>query len=104
MTQRTSQKLADALRLKGFEDLAKRAEADEFHDFKSPHAFPELTLAAILEGLCRDQSLTADQRNGARAIRHDLIEGTFDADNAESEEWAASPEGQDAFQRLARGE
>jgi hypothetical protein len=101
MTARSSQKLADALRASGFEDLAKRAEADEFHDFLSPHAFPEMQLIGELDALIYTAKTG---RNQAINIRSRAINGEFDADYEESEEWAASPQGQNALRRLARGE
>ena len=39
----------------------------------------------------------------ALAVRARLIEGEFDAGEDESDEWARSPEGQDAFGRLVSG-
>jgi hypothetical protein len=102
MTAKTSQHLADVLRAAGFDDLAVRAEADEFHDFLSPHALPETMLAEILA----DYAATPipAQRIAAMNIRQRLIDGEFDASDEESDEWAASPEGQETFGKLVRGE
>jgi len=94
MTAKSSQKLADALRAAGFETLAQRAEQDEFHDYLSPHDLPAITLNIELAAL----------GPGATAIRQQFLEGDFDATDKESDEWAASPEGQDAFARLVRGD
>jgi hypothetical protein len=102
VTAKTSQHLADVLRAAGFEALAKRAETDEFHDFLSPHATPEMQLAAELAdfvGSAKEEK----QRIAAHMIRQRLIDGEFDASSEESDEWAASPAGQDAFDRLAKG-
>jgi hypothetical protein len=92
MTAKSSQKLADALRSAGFEELAQRAELDEFHDYKSPHDLPAMALNIELTAL------------GPKAtpIRQKFLNGDFDATDEESDEWAASPEGQDAFARLVR--
>ena len=104
MTAATSQKLADSLRAAGFEVLARRAEADEFHDFLSPHALPEMLLAEELAAIMTDRTCTTREQSAAHHIRQRLIDGEFDASKEESDEWAESPEGQDAFQRLARRE
>ena len=94
MTAKSSQKLADALRAAGFEDLAVRAETDEFHDYLSPHDLPAMALNIELTAL----------GPGADAIHELFIQGEFDATEEESDEWAASPEGQEAFGRLVRGD
>lgn len=103
MTARTSQLLADALKAGGFVELAARAEKDEFHDFLSPHAMPEMVLAETLALLSRDFTLTERHRMAAYNIRQRLIDGEFDADLKESDEWAESPEGQAAFKMLKEG-
>jgi hypothetical protein len=102
MTARTSQKLADALRAAGLEDLAKRAEADEFHDFLSPHALPELYLDELLARFHADARCTSKQRVAVLGIRNRLIFGEFDADEQESSDWAESPAGQDAMNSLLK--
>jgi hypothetical protein len=94
MTAKTSQKLADVLRAAGFEDLAKRAETDEFHDFLSPHALPEMML---------DEELVDLIKRGypaAKDIRARHHEGEFDASTAESDEWARSEDGKATFNEL----
>jgi hypothetical protein len=102
VTARTSQLCADALRCAGFEDLAKRAEADEFHDFLSPHATPELIL---VHELTAKMMAAKDNREhiAAANLRQRVINGDFDADLKESDDWAASPEGQAAFEQLMKG-
>ena len=101
MTAKTSQKLADVLRAAGFDDLAQRAEQDEFHDFLSDHALPEMQLAAELADLV-GSAKEEKQRLAAHMIRQRVIDGDFDASNEESEEWAASPEGRSAFTELVK--
>jgi|SRR5262245_54045446 len=103
MTEVTSQKLADALRSAGFEDIAVRAEADEFHDYKSPHALPNMTLESILRGIMHGAKDEKTQM-AAHNLRLRLIDGEFDASKEEGEAWAASPEGQAAFRALHEGE
>ena len=100
MTAKSSQTLADALRKAGFEELAKRAELDEFHDYRSPHDFPEMQLDVELVALMKDESRPQEQRDAARRIREAHHDGAWDATKSESDEWAASPEGQAAFKML----
>lgn len=104
MTAATSQHLADTLRAAGFDALAVRAEADEFHDYLSPHALPETLLDAELAEIAGDLGRPERERMAAHHIRMRHHDGEFDASKAESDDWAESPDGQDAFRRLARGE
>lgn len=104
MTAPTSQKLADALNAAGFDDLALRARANEFHEYLSPHALPLAYLADILAREVTNTSSVEAKRLAAHHIRMRLIDGEFDADEAESADWAMSPEGQEAFRRLKEGE
>lgn len=88
-------KLSAALHEAGLTDLAKLAEQGHYNEFFGPLDTPELTLAAELAQIGSKQAL---------AVRARLIEGEFDAGAEESEEWAQSPEGRDAFSRLVRKE
>lgn len=99
MTAPTSQKLADALRAAGFDDLAKRAKADEFHEFFGPHAAPGMLLAELLFLIYRDDPVEK-HKIAAMNIRQRLIDGDFEASEEESAAWAMSAEGKDAFKRL----
>lgn len=83
--------LAEALDAQGFKQLAKRARKHEFHDFRSPHALPQHELVA---------ELSEFQRQSAERLKMRVIEGEFDATKEESDEWAASPEGQAAMEAL----
>ena len=100
MTAKSSQKLANALRKEGFEELAKRAELDEFHDYLSPHDFPEMQLDVELVAMIKDESRPAEQRDAAQRIREAHHDGAWDATKEESDRWAASPEGQAALRML----
>jgi predicted NAD/FAD-binding protein len=105
MTAKTSQHLADVLRAAGFDDLAERAEraeTDEFHDFLSNHTFPDLVLDTELAGIARDTKRDERQRTAAYHIRMRHHEGEFDASLEESDEWAASTDGQAAYAELTR--
>jgi hypothetical protein len=95
MTAKTSEKLAVALEAAGLKALAIRARTDEFHDYLSDHVFPELELVGLL--------LRAGTP-AAMGLRRRVIDGEFDASREESDEWAASPEGQAAFAELVKGE
>lgn len=92
--QPSSERLACELDRAGFTDLAARARHDEFHDFKSPHAMPEHVLVAELRRL---------KLPAAEALARRVIDGDFDATVEESEAWAKSPEGREAFRALWEG-
>jgi hypothetical protein len=85
-------KLAAALREAGLEELAGRAEQGHYNEFFGPLGLPELHLAAELACIATP---------AAMAVRQRLINGEFDADSEESEEWAKSPQGQAAMRLLA---
>lgn len=97
MTAKTSQKLADALRHLNLEDLAKRAESDEFHDFLSPHGMPAFVLTNELVQTAMEFPLKLEE---ITELRHRVINGEFDASEEESHEWARSEDGQETFKRL----
>jgi|SRR5882672_6640307 len=103
MTQQTSQHLADVLKAAGFNELAARAELDEFHDFHSPHTFPEMELDKALVNIM-NTSDSARERDEAYKIRMRHHDGEFDASLKESDEWAESADGQEAFNLLIKGE
>lgn len=96
MTEPTSQKLADALREAGFDDLADRALNDEFHDYKTPHEMPQHLLVEELRKFQHDDELSIPAAKMAKRV----IDGEFDASREESDAWAASPEGQEALRSL----
>lgn len=99
MTAPTSQKLADVLRVAGFEELAVLAEKDAFHDYLSEETFPQMVLADLLAQIAA-YSEDDRMRLAAHHIRMRLIDGEFDASEAESAAWAQSEEGQAAFKQL----
>jgi len=102
MTAKSSQVLADALRAAGLEELAQRAELDEFHDYLSPHDLPAIVLGIELAAIAH-HDLPIGVKLAAHEIRLRHLNGDFDATEEESDEWAASPEGQEIFARLVRG-
>lgn len=88
----STEKLVRALREAGASaGLVKRAQADEFNDYRSPHVFPQ------------HQLVEAARAEGLDGIVRATIAGEFDGTAEESEMWAASPEGQEAFRELWRG-
>lgn len=101
MTARTSEILAKALYEAGLEQLAEEARKDMFHDYLSPHSLPELELEQALR-TARNLASDPQQKEKIEAVRQRLLDGDFDADTAESEDWARSKEGQDTFNQLMR--
>lgn len=95
MTQHTKDKLADALREAGLNDMADRAATGYYHDFLSPLETPCLQL---------DRELYKAAQSGnteAAEVRRRHHNGEFDASIEESDEWAKSPDGQLAHMLLA---
>ena len=87
----TKDKLARELRLVGLPRMAVKAECGYYDDYLSPLAFPMMQLADELR-----QSGTPP----ALALRKRVLEGEFDATNAEAQAWAESPEGQKTFNEV----
>jgi hypothetical protein len=89
----TKDMLAHALRDAGLNAMADLAATGYYHDFLSPLALPEIVLADDLSRANTPEAL---------ALRRRVIHGEFDASREESEAWAGSPEGQEAFKSLSR--
>ena len=99
MTARTSELLAVELDKVGLRGMAKMAREDTFHDFLGPldNGVGELIdMLRVAAAGCPD----AMRRMEIINLRDRVLNGDFDADTKESEEWAASPEGQEAFRDL----
>jgi hypothetical protein len=101
MTARTSEILAKRLDEVGLTDMARRAREDAYHDYFSKVAMPSIELERDLRA-ARDASDDRALAVRIEDIRQDHLEGLFDADIAESDEWAASPDGQDTFAKLMK--
>jgi len=88
----TTEKLAEALSLAGAPKwMIDNALAGVYDDYTSPHAFPIRTLVF-------------DAKNcGLPTIAMDAIDGKFDAQKWEADEWAKSPEGRQTFEEFFRG-
>lgn len=89
----TKDHLAQELDKAGLHDMASLAATGYYHDYLSPLDTPSLTLLA---------DLTAADTPQARELRKRHINGEFDANLEESDDWAKSAEGQAAFRQLMR--
>lgn len=90
----TTEKLAQELEKAGLDEMAKKAREGLYHDFLSPLTFPEMEL---------DKDLAEAARGGNKAayeLRRRHHNGDFDASKEESDEWARSPDGQEAMRSL----
>ena len=99
MTARTSEKLAQVLHAVALFDLEKMARQDMFHDFLSDYDLPELELEARLRA-ARDACPDAERAARIEAVRQRHMAGEFDASKEESDAWAASEDGQEAYREL----
>lgn len=101
MTARTSELLAKALDDVGLTGMAKLARDDHFHDFLSPLDLPEIELVEML-GVAARNCPDAERAFRIGELCGRVMNGEFDADLKESDEWAASEDGQEAFNMLIR--
>lgn len=99
MTAKTSEMLAVACEELGLLQIAHRARKDEFHDYLSPHEMPETYLVHLLYESARIQADPILQ-DLILKLRARVMNGDFDASLEESDEWAASPEGQAVFRQF----
>lgn len=88
--------LAQELRRAGLEAMAADAEKGLYHDFLSPLPFPEMQLAADLA-----EAIHAGNE-AAKDLRRRHLNGEFDATAEESDDWAESEDGQEAFAQLLK--
>ena len=89
MTEPTTERLAKALAAAGAPfDMIQKAKDGYYDDYKSSIAMPEVQL------------LTDARALGLDTIGQGVLNGEWDATKEESDEWAASPEGQAAFSEL----
>ncbi|MCP3471443.1 hypothetical protein NLM33_18880 [Bradyrhizobium sp. CCGUVB1N3] len=102
MTEHTKDKLAGALREVGLHEMAERAATGFYHDFLSPLDLPEMELEKDLRVAAQVALSFNDQKRAQaiEAVRKRHINGDFDASPEESEAWAESEEGRDAFRQL----
>jgi hypothetical protein len=78
--------------------MAAKARKGHYHDFLSEHPTPDLLLLADL----RDAAKLAADRTKIDELIHRHSNGEFDASTEESEEWAMSPDGQQAMRNLLK--
>lgn len=97
----TKDKLAAALREVGLVEMADKAATGYYHDFLSLLDFPEMQIEADLRA-ARDAAGQPDHY-AIEAVRQRHLNGDFDANTAESEQWFNGPEGRDAMNRLVSG-
>jgi hypothetical protein len=96
----TKDLLADELMKLGLMDMSLQARGGYYHDFLSPLDTPEMQL---VHDLAEASTRLPDRRDAILALRQRVINGDFDASSEESDDWAKSEEGQDAFRRLMKG-
>jgi hypothetical protein len=97
----TKDMLADALLTVGLIDMSFKARSGYYHNFLSPLDLPEMQLINDL-GIAMQSS--PDKKDQIMALRARIIDGEFDASDEESEEWAASADGQETFRKLIKDE
>jgi hypothetical protein len=93
----TKDMLAEELEKLGLTPMAAAARTGYYHDYLSPLAMPELQL---INDLAEAAGKRPEQSGVIMALRRRVINGEFDATTAESDDWAASPEGQETFGKL----
>jgi hypothetical protein len=92
--------LAAALRGAGLDAMADKAASGYYHDFLSPLDMPCQQLAYDLDGFTKSATWPRAAEATALLARH--LAGEFDATKAESDAWAASPEGRQTFAMLIK--
>jgi hypothetical protein len=97
----TKDMLADELMKLGLMDMSLKARGGYYHDFLSPLDLPEMQL---INDLTRAAKARPDIERKIFDLRNRVINGEFDASPEESDEWAKSEDGQDAFRRLINRE
>lgn len=88
--QSTADRLASVLEASGLTRMAERAREGFYDDYRSPVAFPQMTLVRDLR-----QARQRELADRAQA-------GEWDATPEEAMAWARSPEGQDALKDMPR--
>lgn len=96
--------LAQELEKIGLREMAEAAKKAYYHDYLSPLEMPSLQLlydlaAAAMVAKSVNNTELADKILMLRS-RH--MQGEFDASSEESDDWAKSPAGQEAFNELLK--
>lgn len=88
-------------------DMADRARKGHFDDYFAPAEVADgmeiLRLHSELHEWASKPVTPRNERPRIRAIAEAVKEGEFDGTKAESDRWAASKDGQDAFRSLLEG-
>lgn len=92
-------KLAEALRKVGLDEMAKWAAEGWYHDYLSPLDTPAIALA---DDLAVAASKHPERKDEILAVRRQHLNGDFDATKEESDDWAKSDEGQETFRDLLK--
>jgi hypothetical protein len=82
------------------EDMIEKARAGRYHDYLSPLADPAMQLVSDLRNLAGRRAMPPASRRMLLNLAKDVINGKHDAGKAESDAWAASPEGREAMAAL----
>ena len=98
----TTEILAKALEEADLTEMSNKARQGYYHDFLSPLTFPEMQLMRDLEDAMVLEK-DPDKYAAISALRTRHLNGEFDANLEESDEWAQSPEGQETFNMLIKG-
>lgn len=80
--------------------MIKRARDGYYHDYLSPLDTPAVQLVADLREAAARPATPRNSRPLLRTLADDVIAGKYDATKAESDEWAASPEGRETLAAL----
>jgi hypothetical protein len=98
----TARRLAYALTEAGAPpDMIRRAERGYYHDYLSPLTFPEIELVNELNKAAK--KAPSEIAAKLRTLAAKVINGEYDANKAESDEWARSPEGQETLKQFGLG-
>jgi hypothetical protein len=97
----TKDKLADELRKVGLTAMADRAATGWYHDYLSP--LPAPTVQLISDLLDAARAVPKDRASAILVLRDRAMNDDFEASEEEGDDWAKSPEGQQAFASLIKG-
>jgi hypothetical protein len=95
----TKDRLAAALRELGLTAMADKAARAWYDDYLSPLDSPITTL---VDDLAVAAAKNPEHAEPIVALRSKAMHGEFDATKEESDAWAASDEGQEAFRLLMK--
>ena len=100
----STDRLVEALRAAGLNEMANKAATGYYHDFVSPLDTPSVQLAHDLRTFAEAPSLSELRRLAVRTVLARHMNGEFDATKEESDAFAASQEGRETFAHLLNPE